>query len=170
MRMNRRVAILLVASFACESLFASEVDPAVPVLRMYVSAFRAVDCELVWRLTSSAVKRRDKTGQFREMLCALQRKMRDAQFVEQLEPPIAHLSDGSRRAVFVPATRVTKAEGWAPEIQIIYVVHSSDHGQTWEVLDLSCTDERWIREIYPRYQGWPQLPMDHVRLMSFLPE
>ena len=149
---------------------ALDIDPAMPVLRMYTAAVAANDCEMAWQLTSDAIKRRDKyPGQFREVICPLLARMQAKHVIEEVSQPIAHLIDGSRHAVFVPSKRITRAFNFAPVSDMMYIVYSHDDGATWQVLDLGCVDERWVRELFPAYRGEPPLPVDQARTLAFLP-
>jgi hypothetical protein len=146
------------------------IDPAMPVLRMYVAAVASNDCDLTWRLTSRAVKRRDKyPGEFREVLCPILATMQAKHVTEVLSQPIAYLTDGKRHAVFVPSKWITQAFNFMPVTDLMYIVYSHDDGATWEVLDLACVDERWVREVFPAYRGEPPLPTDQARALAFLP-
>jgi hypothetical protein len=51
----------------------------------------------------------------------------------------------------------------------MYIVYSEDDGATWQVLDLGCVDERWVREVFPAYRGEPPLAIDRARSLEFLP-
>jgi len=48
----------------------------------------------------------------------------------------------------------------------LYLVHSHDGGKTWQVLDLGCVDERWVKEIFSKYNGVPPI---HAAEMRFEP-
>jgi hypothetical protein len=168
MKQSRALAIAL--WLVAIPAIALDLDPAMPVLRAYVAAVAANDCELTWRITSSAVKRRGKhPGAFREVLCPVLARMQATHVTEELSQPIAHLSDGKRHAVFVPSKRLSQAFNSSPVTDLTYVVYSHDDGATWEVLDLGCVDERWVREVFPAYQGRPPLPSDQARTLAFLP-
>ena len=163
------LVVFTVVSHTAEAV-APEMDPAMPVLRMYVEAISQGDCDMAWRLTSSSIKRRDKyPGQFREVLCSLLQRIKAHNGTEALGAPIAHLIDGPRQAVFVPSKRLTAAFNFAPVTDLMYVVYSNDNGATWEVLDLACTDQRWVREVFPAYRGYPALPIDEYHALAFLP-
>ena len=82
--------------------------------------------------------------------------------METIEPPKASLSDGSYRVVFFPAHRTFGPKDNKTVTDFDYIVHSSNSGTTWEVLDLSCVDERWVKEIFPAYAGVP--PIEGTRL------
>jgi len=147
-----------------------EIEPAMPVLRMYVAAVAANDCSLVWRLTSSEAKSHGEAPeQYRELVCRIIARMQATHVQEQLAEPIAHLTDGPRHAVFVPSKRVSRAFGVAPVTELMYIVYSNDDGVTWEVLDLGCVDQRWVRAVFPAYRGDPPLPADRARALEFLP-
>ena len=148
---------------------AIDVYPGMPVLRMYVAAIAANDCALAWRLTSGEVKRHGDTEQFRDLICHIIAKGQATRVTEQLSEPIAHLVDGKRHAVFVPSKRLSQAFGFAPVTDLMYVVYSGDDGVTWEVLDLGCVDERWVRAVFPAYRGEPPLPVDRAKALAFLP-
>ena len=148
---------------------ALDTDPALPVLRTYTAAIAANDCALVWRLTSNAKKRRDTSGEFREVICRILAKVQASHVTEELSQPIAHLRDGKRHAGFVPSKRLTQAFNYAPVTELMYIGYSHDDGATWEVLDLACVHERWVREVFPAYLGEPRLPIDQARAYAFLP-
>src|SRR4029453_1306496 len=160
MRRQLAVALLLIAA----PVTAIEVDPAMPVLRMYVAAVTAGDCDMAWRLMSNAVKRRDKyPGEFREVLCPLLARLQATHVTEELSRPIAHLSDGRNHAVFVPSKRLSQAFNFAPVTDIMYVVYSHNDGATWEVLDLAC-----VLGVVPRIDGSGE-PVNFV-LLGLVPE
>ncbi len=76
------------------------------VLRVYSSAVVTGDCEMVVKLTSAAVKRRDKyPSQFRDFVFSFLSKMQAGGVTEQLLAPIGNLQDGNAHAVFVPSKR-----------------------------------------------------------------
>jgi hypothetical protein len=165
-RRQLAIAIWLAATPA----IALDIDAAMPVLRSYVAAIAANDCDMAWRLTSNAIKRRDKyPGEFRDVFCPLLARMQASRVTEALSQPVAHLSDGQRHAVFVPSKRRSQAFNYEPVTDLMYVVYSHDDGATWEVLDLACVDQRWVREVFPAYRGEPPLPIDQARALAFLP-
>jgi hypothetical protein len=82
--------------------------------------------------------------------------------IEAIESAKATLSDGDYRVVFFPAHRTFGPRSDRSTTDFDYVVHSSNGGKTWEVLDLTCVDERWIKEIFPAYSGFP--PIEGARL------
>ena len=166
-----RLAPLVIALLSFSRAAAGvDVDPAMPVLRMYVAAVAANDCSLVWRLTSSEAKSHgDAPEQYRDLICRIIAKMQATGVQEQLAEPIAHLTDGRRHAVFVPSRRVSQAFGSAPVTELMYIVYSNDDGVTWEILDLDCVDQRWVRAVFPAYRGDPPLPVDRAAALEFLP-
>jgi hypothetical protein len=147
------MASAVIASFALVLVpggaLAFAADPALPALRMYVAAVAKADCDMAWRLTSSAVKQRDRQGTARSAYCGVLENLRKAGVTESVGAPIAHMEDGLRHAVFVPTARASNAPGFLPVSRSMYVVHSSDGGRSWEVLDLGCVDQRWVRDVYP---------------------
>jgi hypothetical protein len=168
MKQSRQLGIAL--WLAAAPAIALDISPATPVLRMYTAAVAANDCDMAWRLTSNAVRRRDKyPGEFREVICRVLAKMQATHVIEELSQPIAHLRDGKRHAVFVPSKRLSQAFNFAPVTELMYIVYSEDDGVTWEVLDLGCVDARWVREVFPAYRGEPPLPIDQAKAFAFLP-
>jgi len=78
---------------------------------------------------------------------------------EFLRAPTASLSHGKYRMLVVPNTRMAyMVEVGAPTLYDgTYVVHSSDGGLSWHVLDLACLSKGWVKEVYPPYVGKPRL-------------
>jgi hypothetical protein len=84
---------------------------------------------------------------------------------ETLGEPKVHLVDGWRRVIFVRATRSIDGPEGRTVTDFDYVVHSTDGGATWRVLDLGCLDERWLKEIFPKYAGTPPVHAAYARLV-----
>jgi len=125
------------------------------------------DCEAMYGLISPRLIVRDsRPNETRDMICQVTKQLREEGVVETLDAPRASLSDGPRKLVIIPAHREF---GRVPDRRVTdldYLVHSSDGGRTWRVLDLSCVDARWVREIYPAYSGEPPIGPANVRMLE----
>ena len=131
---------------------------AVDTARRYSAALVKGDCETMYALTSPRLIVRDQApNQTRDMLCQLSVELTRSGLTETLDPPRASLQDGERRLVIVPVHRVVGPAVGRTITDLDYLVHSSDGGKTWRILDLGCVDERWVREIYPAYSGDPPI-------------
>jgi hypothetical protein len=159
MRLHIRDVGLLVFVVACAvTSCVSAQEAAFDTLRRYSAALLAADCDTVYSLTSNAVRRRDKyPGEWRHQVCPQITEWRRAGMAETLGKPTASFASGSMRAVFVPTERTTRPGSNIVGTDVVYVVHSDDGGKTWRVLDLGCLDERWIKEVYPAYDGNPPI-------------
>lgn len=136
-------------------------------LRNYSDAMNRGDCATAYALTSDAVTRRDPfPGDFRQTLCASLGEWHRNGFREMLGTPKAHLADGWRRVVFVRAARQMRSAPYRVTTDFDYIVHSSDGGHTWRVLDLGCVDERWVTEIFPAYAGQPEVHAAAARITA----
>ena len=145
-------AVIILASWPLEAADFGAID----VARRYSAAVLAYDCETMYALTSNRLKIRDKRpNETRDSLCGFVNLLRRDGITETLDPPRASLTDGDRKVVFVTAHREFGSVGRRRITTFDYVVHSSDGGRTWQVLDLGCVNERWIREIFPSYTGEP---------------
>ena len=98
--------VLLALLVAHPLLAIAQNDGTMETLKQYSRAINTNDCEVVSRLTSDAVTRRDAfPGEFRNTMCGLLAQWHRAKLRETLGTPRAHLVDGWRRMVFVRATR-----------------------------------------------------------------
>jgi len=137
------------------------------VLKRYSGAIVANDCETVVRLTSQAILRRNRLpNEWRNTICPMLADWHTHNLKETLGEPRAHLVDGWRRVVFVRASRSTDTPSGRTVSDFDYIVHSTDGGASWRVLDLGCVDERWVTEIFPKYAGVPSVHAASARLMQ----
>ena len=83
---------------------------------------------------------------------------------ETLGEPKARVVDGWRRIVFVRASRELEQAPNRITTDFDYIVHSSDGGHTWRVLDLACVDARWVKEVFPAYSGSPEVHPADARI------
>ena len=141
-------------------------EGALATLHRYSTALTDNDCETMYALTSDAIKRREKAHEFRDLICQTVPKWHRAYMHETLAAPLAMLVDGKRRVLFVPARRESIEPPNRAISEFTYLVHSNDGGKTWRVLDLGCVDERWVKEIFPKYKGAPPI---HAAQMRFEP-
>ena len=140
-------------------------DGAMTTLRRYSTAINEGDCETVYRLTSDAVTRRDAfPGDWRQTICALLTVWHGSGMRETLGEPKVRLVDGWRRIVFVRASREREQPPNRITTDFDYIVHSSDGGQSWRVLDLACVDARWVIEVFPAYRGEPEVHAADARI------
>ena len=160
-----RGAIAGVLLAAAPLLALAQDDGAMTTLRQYSAAINAGDCETVFRLTSDAITRRDAfPGDFHRMICASLADWHRDGLREMLGAPKARLVDGWRRIVFVRAAREREQPPNRITTDFDYIVHSSDGGHTWRVLDLGCVDARWVKEVFPAYRGEPEVHAADARL------
>ena len=157
--------ILLALVVGASGAYAHD-DDALVALRQYSAALTANDCETMYALTSDAIKRREKNHEFHDLICQTVPEWHRAHMKETLEAPTGKLADGKRRVLFVPARRETIEPPNRAISEFLYLVHSYDGGKTWRVLDLGCVDERWVKEVFPKYKGTPPI---HSAEMRFEP-
>ena len=165
MRTECLIVAFAVAGAACPAC-ASEFG-AIDTARRYSAALMSNDCDAMYGLISPRLIVRDsRPNETRDMICQVTKQLREEGVVETLDAPRASLSDGPRKLVIIPAHREF---GRVPDRRVTdldYLVHSSDRGRTWRVLDLSCVDARWVREIYPAYSGEPPIGPANVRMLE----
>jgi hypothetical protein len=153
-----RIAAALLVTAAFPALGA---DPMATV-HAYSKAFVDGDCVATERLSSESLRRRSGGSEgLREFICQFRAGLakEGATLTEEVLTPTERFTDGSIQMVFVPIKRTVSM----PKAQPVtnswpYVVHSSNGGETWQVLDLACIDERWVKEIAPSWNGQPELP------------
>ena len=73
---------------------------------------------------------------------------------EVLGTPSEELVLGRARMIGVPAVSKTPGAATTP---FVYVAVSYDEGKTWTIVNLACTDEKWLRALVPGYQGSPDI-------------
>lgn len=159
-----RAAITAAASTAavCPSGAATESafpEKAIDVIRAYSAAHERLDVEATVKLTHTAlILRLGGMQQFK----AMQEKM-FAGFKalggfqrgsEMLGQPSETFRDGDLMMLGVPAIRKSARMNTTP---LVYVAFSYDAGETWSVLGMSCTDEKWLRALAPSYKGVPDI-------------
>jgi len=168
MTMSKAQALAGMASVvlvAMGRLAVAQDDGAMTTLRRYSAAINAGDCDTVYRLTSDAVRRRDAfPGDWHQTVCALLGEWHRSGMRETLGEPKARLVDGWRRIVFVRAAREREQPPNRITTDFDYIVHSSDAGRTWRVLDLACVDARWVNEVFPSYRGDPPVHAADARV------
>ena len=73
--------------------------------------------------------------------------------VETLGKVLELRSEGVYRMAKVENKRVVgRRDSTMKGTDGFYVLHSLDGGEQWWVLDLSCVDPRWMKEVYPPYE------------------
>jgi len=165
-----RVALLLfcLASFpllADDAYAAKAQDQVLPtaardVLVRYSSAFNLGDCDALLELSSPALTSRlaSKPGA-KEDFCGFIKHMHSSLVSDSLGKVLGIRSEGPYRIAMVENLRVAGVpDSGLADTSLIYVLHSSDGGKRWWVLDLSCVDSQWIKEVYPSYDGDPPIP------------
>jgi hypothetical protein len=157
-----RVTALLVLCLAQSGVaaFAGEQADAMRAIEAYSAALNRYDCSAMVELLSPAVTKRLRSQPSGEAaVCKFAEFFRAAGAREFLRAPTASLSRGRYRMLVVPNTRMAyMAEVGAPTLyEGTYVVHSSDGGRSWHVLDLACLSKSWVKEVYPPYAGKPRL-------------
>lgn len=156
----RLFAFLLIAALQPGLAVAHATSDAMRTLEAYSAALNRYDCPVMLSLVSPQVSRRvaaspDGVAGF----CGFVNYLQTAGGKEFLRAPAASLSSGKYRMVVVPNIRMAyPAEVGSPTLyQGTYVVHSSDGGSTWHVLDLACLSTKWVKAVYPPYAGKPRL-------------
>jgi hypothetical protein len=139
---------------------------AIATARAYSEALTRGDCASALQLASPALKNRlvaqDKTQAFCDFLSELKQE----QVMEEIGAPTAFRTQGRYRIAIIPNVRTSLRPAAQPAYptESAYVLHSKDDGATWYVLDLSCMDERWLKEVYPPYDGSPPVPRARLKL------
>lgn len=134
---------------------------AIATAEAYSRALVNGDCATMESLSSESVRRRIGGGEkLREFLCRLIASIgiHNDNFDEVLLGVSGRFRDGATELVFVRNKRILHDSYFAATVTDgTYVIYSSDRGFTWQVLDLACIDERWLREIAPHYNGDPPI-------------
>lgn len=130
---------------------------AIATVHAYSRAFAARDLDTVAALTHPVMMLREGgSAGFRAWLdSAIDALYRSGALPakESLGPPTAMFVDGRVRAFAVPVLRSNGRTITAMD----YVAISYDGGKTWGILDLACTDERWLKGLLPTWRGTPDL-------------
>lgn len=164
------VCIVLGATCAASA----DATPAAPVealraVQAYSEALNRHDCVAMLDLTTPGVLRGlDVSGLGRGGFCDIVGQWRSEGLRERLRLPVASLAQGDYRAVFVPHQRIgVNTELARPMLSSgMYVVHSSDAGRSWFVLDAGCLDAAMVRKVYPPYTGSPSVLAGEVELLG----
>ncbi|MCA0243745.1 MAG: hypothetical protein LCI02_23155 [Proteobacteria bacterium] len=147
---------------------------AILTVRSYSAALSRGDCKAALALISPAIaKRLGRAPDGKEAFCEYVASTAARGQLETIGTDISTLASGSHRATFIRVTRfalgrqrIARTKGGVVEVfdpgfrstyQGTYIVHSADDGATWHVLDLACVDQRWIKEVYPSYDGRPRV-------------
>ena len=163
-----RVRLTLLAPLWLLPLAAAIAAPpeaAMQVLAQYSAAFNRHDCEAMLSLTSPAIiKRLERMPNGRASYCDLAAAFARDGVRETLGPVTATRVDGSHRLLVVEHVREAGAQSALSGLKTTgsYLLHSSDGGDNWHVLDNGCLDVRWVKEVYPAYDGDPPLQPSRV--------
>lgn len=164
--MKHNLFAALGASLALASTTAEAEFPlgAASVVQAYSAAFNRNDCHALLELTSPAyVMSLDQRGN-RSSLCNVLAEMSSEGVVDTLGELVFVHKAGNYILAFYENERVGRDR--VRQISY-YAVHSSDGGQTWHVLDNSCTDEAWLKRIYPPFSADIKLPNQRMLLPPY---
>ena len=166
--MSRFVALLfaLCASFPAHCAVPTG---AMQAVEAYSASFNSYDCEaLVSRMSPRVRLNIEKMSNGKNTLCLVIEAFKAEGVRERLRAPTASLSHGQYRMVLVPSIRtgVEPVSGRPSMSDGIYVVHSSDSGRTWSVLDLGCLDGKLVKAVYPPYNGTPSVSAATQRFLT----
>ena len=156
-----QVAAILASMALPPSALATGVAPpspdAVEAVRAYSRAFAARDLDTVASLTHPVMLLREGgAAGFRawlETTIDALHKSGALPASESLGPPTTMFVDGDTRALAVPVLRSNGRTITAMD----YLATSSRAERTWRILDLACTDERWLKGLLPTWRGTPDL-------------
>lgn len=145
------------------SVLAAEIqlpELARATVNAYSDAFTRGDCAAVLRLTSPVLTKRLEKDDGSKLLCDFLSEIKKEEVMESVGEVSAFHVDGRFRIATIPNARIARkpTSQPAPTTEGTYVVHSDDGGATWYVLDLGCLDVRWMKDIYPAYNGSPPIP------------
>lgn len=168
------VVSLVCIALGAVSAAAADAAPLAPVealraVQAYSEALNRHDCAAMLEVTTPGVVRGlDASGLGRGGFCDIVGQWRSEGVRERLRLPVASLAQGDYRAVFVPNQRSGLNTGLAQPMLSsgMYVVHSSDAGRSWFVLDASCLDAAMVRKVYPPYTGSPAVLAGEVKLLG----
>ncbi|RLA38852.1 MAG: hypothetical protein DRR42_28065 [Gammaproteobacteria bacterium] len=134
-------------------------DAARDVLVRYSSALNRGDCEAMLELASpEIISRLHRFEGGKDGFCEGIRYFHDIGIVDSLGEPLAIKSEGPYRMAMVETIRLAGGAPGFVDARGIYVLHSSDSGKHWWVLDNSCVNYEWMTIVYPPYDGDPPIP------------
>jgi len=124
------------------------------VLARYSLALNQGDCETMLALTSpSVISRMTSRPGSKEGFCEMVSRFQNDLVVETLGKVLEIRSEGVYRMAKVENKRVVgRRDSTMRGTDGFYVLHSLDGGEQWWVLDLSCVDPLWMKEVYPPYE------------------
>ena len=130
------------------------------VLLSYSSAFDRGDCDAMLELSSPALTSRlaRKPGA-KDDFCSFIEHLNSNLVSDSIGKVLGVRSEGLYHMAMVENLRRPSIKD--PNIldtSLVYVLHSSDGGKHWWVLDLGCVDARWVKEVYPPYDDDPPIP------------
>lgn len=158
----RRLALFVALLLGCASVTAAPVPAgAVEAVTAYSSALNSGDCKQMLELMSPLERSRIGT-----LLCSIVSDFVEQGVRERLRKPTASLSSGRYRMIVFPNSRSAFPDRQPTLTDGTYVVHSSDAGRTWHVLDLGCVDSRWVKAVYPPYRGFPVIEQGTTHRLS----
>lgn len=130
------------------------------VLVSYSSALNQGNCDAMLELTSPAViSRMARSPDGKEDFCEMIRSFHNEMLVESLGKVLGTKSEGMYHMAMVENQRIAeRRDSTMVGGKSFYVLHSSDGGERWWVLDNLCIDSDWIKEVYPPYDGDPPIP------------
>jgi hypothetical protein len=168
----QHIALFLGLSLLCEAgICAPAPEGAIQAVASYSEAFNSGDCQTALALLSPRERRniaRDQGGDLG--FCKILGAFHAAGVIDRVRAPTASLAHGPYRMVVVPNSRYGVVDAQSPAVtEGAYVVHSSDSGRTWHVLDLACVDARWVKDAYPPYNGRPKIGPATVEVLSRVP-
>ncbi len=127
------------------------------LVHIYSKAFATREIDAMIRVTHPVlILRSGGEANYRRELEVLFAQMSEAKVwpaEELLGEPSRMYVNGNTQAFSVPVLRKT-AVMITP---LDYVVISYDSGKSWKLIDLLCTDERWLKAMLPGYAGVPDL-------------
>ena len=150
-----KLVYVLVAllSHCCHAAAGPVPEAAEAAVKAYSAAFNSGDCQSMLELMTLAERRAIGAS-----MCGILEEWHADGARDRLRAPSASASHGQYRMVIFPSSRAGFSAGQPALTDGAYVVHSSDAGRTWYVLDLDCLDERWMKVVYPPYRGKPKIP------------
>ena len=154
--------VILLSGCAAAPNQANEVarEEARQAVQRYADAIVHLDSETLTRMSHPAlVIREGGVEKFRESQVQYVKFLESAGWPrngsEKRGEPSAAFIDGKTIMVGVPAIR--KIPGKTADTAFVYVATSYDSGNTWAILMLGCTDQKWLRGIAPGYSGSPDI-------------
>lgn len=155
------VSLPLLADDAYAAEVQEQVLPAVAqnVLARYSSALNQGDCDAMLELTSpEIISRLHRFEGGKDGFCEGIRYFHEIGIVDSLGETLAVKSEGPYRMAMVETIRLAGGAPGFVDARGIYILHSSDSGKHWWVLDNSCVSSEWMKIVYPPYDGDPPIP------------